>query len=132
MVESPTILVGLVSKKLHEELINLFGEETINEHGEYKLLTVESIRKWLKKDGKNKSWKDIGFSMTGPDDQSVGFVLAELYAYFGTYDETNSIVKNKSQNQVLGKEVRELLLNDPEGIYKFINEIKKKKIELGL
>jgi hypothetical protein len=137
MVKSPTILVGFVSTKLHTELINLFGEVTINEHGEYKHLTVESIEKWLKKDGKKEKWNGIGFSITGPDGQRVGFVLADIYAYFGIYDEANSIVRNKSQNQIIGENApklnsRVLLLNDPEGVYKFIKEIKKKKIELGI
>ena len=131
MVESRKMLVDFVSTKLSSEIVSVFGEDIIREHGEYKPFTVASIKKWLLQEGKKDNWKDIGFiSMTDPDDPRIGFVLAELYAYFGTYDETNSIVKNKSQNQVLGKKVRELLLNDPEGIYKFINEIKKKKLSL--
>ncbi|UOA10326.1 PD-(D/E)XK nuclease family protein [Methylobacter sp. S3L5C] len=138
MVESRKMLVSFVSTKLHTELIKLFDEETINEHGEYKHLTVESIKKWLLQKGKKDDWKDIGFSVTGREgNQRIGFVLAELYAYFGIYDEASSIVRNKSQNQILGgntrkSHLRELLLNDPEGIYKFINEIKKKKFALGL
>ncbi|WP_262963675.1 PDDEXK-like family protein [Methylobacter psychrophilus] len=139
MVESRKSLADFVSHKLCKELTSIFGEETINKHGEYKPFTVASISKWLRQKGKKDDWKDIGFSfsMTDPDGPRVGFVLAEIYAYFGIYDEANSIVRNKSQNQILGGNTRKshlrvLLLNDPEGIYKFINEIKNKKIELGL
>ena len=134
MVESRKKLIGFVSYKLFSELSKMFGEETIKEHGEYKPLTELSIEKWLQKKGTNDNWKDVGFNKSGQDDQGFGFVLAVDFAYLGTYDNANSIssAENKTRNQVLGGKVRNLLLDDPEGIYKFLNAIEKKKIELGL
>lgn len=134
MVESRKRLIDFVSHKLFSEVTKIFGEETIKEHGEYKQLTVLSIKKWLQKDGNKDNWKNIGFSISNQDGQRVGFVLAVDFAYFGTYDVANSIssAENKSKNQVLGRNARELLLNNPEGIYIFINEIEKKSFELGL
>jgi hypothetical protein len=136
MVESRKRLIDFVSYKLFSEITEIFDEETINEHGEYKRLSVENIKNWLQKKCKNgnkDSWKYIGFSNLGQESQRVGFVLAVDFAYFGTYDKANRIwsAENKSKNQVLGKDARELLLNNPEGIYIFINELKKKKSSLG-
>lgn len=129
MVESRKRLIDFVSYKLFSDLTKMFGEDTIMKHGEYKPLTVSSIKKWLRKNGNKDGWKNIGFSVSNQDDQRVGFVLGVDFAYFGIYDEANSISspENKSKNQVLGKKVRELLLDNPEGVYMFIDEIKKNK-----
>jgi hypothetical protein len=98
------------------------------------VFTKESIEKWLQQKGHKDNWKNIGFSITDQNGQRVGFVLGVHFAYFGTYDEANSIssAENKRKNQLLGQKVRELLLNDREGIYRFVNEIEKKAVELGL
>jgi len=134
MVESRKTLIAFVSQKLLLEITKIFGEKTINEHGEYNAFTKESIEKWLQQKGHKDNWKNIGFSITDQNGQRVGFVLGVHFAYFGTYDEANSIssAENKRKNQVLGQKVRELLLNDREGIYRFVNKIEKKAVELGL
>jgi len=133
MVESRKSLIAFVSQKLFSEVTKIFGEKAINEHGEYKPFTNKSIEKWLKQKGHKDSWKNIGFSTSIQDNQYVGFVLGVDFAYFGTYDNVNSIssAENKSKNQVLGKNARELLLDNPEGIYMFVNEIEKKAVALG-
>jgi len=129
MVESRKRLADFVAQKLFSEITRIFGEKTIKEHGKYKLLTATSIKNWLQRKGSKDKWKNIGFSISVQNGQSVGFVFAEDFAYFGTYDVANSIssAENKSKNQISGGKVRELLLDNPEGIYLFIDEIKKKK-----
>jgi hypothetical protein len=134
MVESRKRLADFVAQKLFSDITRIFGEKTIKEHGKYKLLTVTSIKNWLQKNGNKDGWKDIGFIISGQNNQRVGFVLAVDFAYFGTYDVTNNTwsAENKSKNRILGKDARELLLDNPGGIYMFIDEIEKKKKALNL
>jgi hypothetical protein len=133
MVESRNVLPRFVANKLFQELIELFGEDAVNTPGSFGVLNPASIEKWLKKSGKREGWKDIGFEIKDqmPDvGRQVGFVLATDYAYLGEIGNGSSIYV--SENKLINRNIRNLLLNDSDGLYQFFDIVKRLKTKLRL
>lgn len=132
MVESRKSLVSFIALKIYSEMTNIFGEQIVGNHEDYKPFSVKSISDWLNKKGTASHWKNIGFCFLTSDGQRAGLVFAQDYVYFAIFGEDGYLWSgpDKEKNQVLGKPVRELLIENPKGLFLFLDDIKKRNLKM--
>jgi len=132
MVEAQTALDRFIAARLFEGLKALFGEAALIERGPFKTLDEESLFNWLTKRGKDKDWERVGATFDAPL-QPVALVLANEFAYMGVMGERHLWDKEcRDANRIHGDAVRILLRTQPDGVYRFIENISKRAKQCGV
>lgn len=132
MIEAQTALDRFIAARLFEGLKALFGETALMERGLFKTLDEESLFNWLTKKGKDKDWERVGAIFDAPA-QPVALVLANEFAYMGVMDERPLWdLECKDANRIHGGGVRNLLCTQPDGVYRFLENIRKRAEQCGV
>ena len=130
MVEAQTALDRFIAARLFEGLKALFGETALMERGLFKTLDEEGLFNWLTKKGKD--WERVGAIFDAPA-QTVGLVLASEFAYIGAVGERPLWDKECGDaNRIHGGAVRNLLRTQPDGVYRFLDNISKRAVQCGV
>lgn len=130
MIEAQTALDRFIAARLFEGLRALFGETALMERGLFKMLDEESLFNWLTKKG--KGWERVGAIFDAPA-QSVALVLASEFAYMGALGERPLWDKECGDaNRIHGGAVRTLLRTQPDGVYRFLDNIGKRAVQCGV
>ena len=130
MVEAQTALDRFIVARLFEGLKDLFGDMSLIERGVFKTLDEESLFSWLTKKG--KEWERVGVVFDGSK-QPVALVLASEFAYMGPADEKPLWDQEcKDANRIHGGGVRNLLRTQPDGVYRFLDNIRKRAVQCGV
>lgn len=131
MVEAQTALDRFIVAKLFAGLTALFGEEVLAAPGKFKRLDEDSLRNWLLKKGKD--WEKVGLTLDVPGRGRVGFVLANVFAYMGYMTDKPLWVKeNADSNRLAGGSVRELLRTQPDGVFRLLENIRRRAVHCGV
>jgi hypothetical protein len=132
MIEAQTALDRFIAARLFEGLKTLFGETALMERGLFKTLDEDSLFKWLAKQGKDKDWERVGAMFDAPG-QPVALVLANEFAYMGVMGERPLWDQEcKDANRIHGGAVRNLLRTQSDGVYRFLENIRKRAIQCGV
>jgi hypothetical protein len=132
MVEAQTALDRFVAARLFEGLKALFDETALMERGLFKTLDEDSLFNWLTKQGKDKDWERVGAIFDAPV-QPVALVLANEFAYMGAMGERPLWEKEcRDANRIHGGGVRNLLRTQPDGVYRFLDNIRKRAVQCGV
>lgn len=130
MIEAQTALDRFIAARLFEGLKALFGETALMECGLFKTLDEESLFSWLTKKGKD--WERVGVIFDAPA-QTVALVLASEFAYMGAMGERPLWDKECGDaNRIHGGAVRTLLRTQPDGVYRFLENIRKRAEQCGV
>ena len=130
MVEAQKSLDRFIAARLFEGLKDLFGEMSLIERGVFKTLDEENLLSWLTKKGKD--WERVGVVFDGSE-QPVALVLASEFAYMGPVDERPLWEKEcRDANRIHGGGVRNLLRTQPDGVYRFLDNIRRRAVQCGV
>ncbi|MCQ4307489.1 PD-(D/E)XK nuclease family protein [Pseudomonas stutzeri] len=133
MVESQTALDRFIAARLFAGLKDMFGATGLIGHSLFQTLDEDSLLNWLTQKGKSKNWERVGFILDAPGQAPVGFVLANVFAYMGPMGE--GLLWDKAcrdVNRIHGGGVRNLLRTQPDGVYRFLDHIRKRANQCGV
>jgi hypothetical protein len=132
MIEAQTALDRFIAARLFEGLKALLGETALMERGLFRTLDEDSLFNWLIKKGKDKNWEGVGAIFDAPV-QPVALVLASEFAYMGAMGERPLWDKEcRDANRIHGGGVRNLLRTQPDGVYRFLDNIRKRAVQCGV
>ncbi len=131
MVESRKRLADFVAHKIFQAIINTFGEEIVNHHEAFRPLSANSIKRWLTGESRSRdNWKDVGFYFLTSSGQRAGLLFAIQSVYFGPVEEEKTFLLET--NKMSGKhKIKELLLDNPQGLFMFLDEFKERSTAFG-
>ncbi|GAB3390521.1 hypothetical protein GCM10027514_33840 [Azotobacter armeniacus] len=132
MIEASKLIDQFIQNKLFSGMVEMFGEQSLENSGDFKLFTPENLKSWLR--GGRGDWKRVGFVIYNAEGRRIGFVLAEKYAYFGVLDSGKHLWAGDEAkaNRVRGGDVRDLLKKQSDGIYVFMEDVKRRAVEYGV